>query len=165
MHLDQCFLLPFSIPCSLSSVPSQDLGRAHCSEGQNKLLSLIEAWRVPPEGASLPLVQSAKDLKEILCTAAAFLQGLWGAGTQASTVSCCSVPGTLSLPLSWFLFSSKLALGVFWAVSLEAGLADPLSLSLYIPYSKSFPAFSPVHPFSALSQGSSACRGSVWALQ
>ncbi|NXH82866.1 FANCG protein, partial [Edolisoma coerulescens] len=53
-----------------------DLGRAHCSERQNKLLSLIKAWRVPPEGASLPLVQSAKDLKEILCTAAAFLQGL-----------------------------------------------------------------------------------------
>ncbi|KAL9821768.1 Fanconi anemia group G protein isoform 3-T3 [Geothlypis trichas] len=57
-------------------VLQEDLGRAHCSEGQNKLLSLIEAWRVPPEGASLPLVQSAKDLKEILCTAAAFLQGL-----------------------------------------------------------------------------------------
>ncbi|XP_036259610.1 Fanconi anemia group G protein [Molothrus ater] len=55
---------------------AEDPGRAHCSEGQNKLLSLIKAWRVPPEGASLPLVQSAKDLKEILCTAAAFLQGL-----------------------------------------------------------------------------------------
>ncbi|NWI06916.1 FANCG protein, partial [Tichodroma muraria] len=51
-------------------------GRAHCSEGQNELLSVIKAWCVPPEGASLPLVQSAKDLKEILCTAAAFLQGL-----------------------------------------------------------------------------------------
>ncbi|NWS00263.1 FANCG protein, partial [Motacilla alba] len=55
---------------------TEDPGRAHCSEGQNKLLSMIKAWRVPPEGASLPLVQSAKDLKEILCTAAAFLQGL-----------------------------------------------------------------------------------------
>ncbi|XP_074388899.1 Fanconi anemia group G protein isoform X2 [Zonotrichia albicollis] len=55
---------------------AEDPGRAHCSEGQNKLLSLIKAWRVPPEGASLPLVQSAKDLKEILHTAAAFLQGL-----------------------------------------------------------------------------------------
>ncbi|NXP87953.1 FANCG protein, partial [Passerina amoena] len=55
---------------------AEDPGRAHCSEGQNKLLSLIKAWRVPAEGASLPLVQSAKDLKEILCTAAAFLQGL-----------------------------------------------------------------------------------------
>ncbi|NXM46297.1 FANCG protein, partial [Gymnorhina tibicen] len=53
---------------------AEDLERAHCSEGQNKLLSLIKAWRVPPE--DLPLVQSAKDLKEILCTAAAFLQGL-----------------------------------------------------------------------------------------
>ncbi|NWZ64688.1 FANCG protein, partial [Acrocephalus arundinaceus] len=55
---------------------AEDLGRAHCSEGQNKLLSMIKAWQVPPEGSSLPLVQSAKDLKEILCTAAAFLQGL-----------------------------------------------------------------------------------------
>ncbi|NXO37389.1 FANCG protein, partial [Locustella ochotensis] len=55
---------------------AEDPGRAHCSEGQNKLLSMIKAWQVPPEGASLPLVQSAKDLKEILCTAAAFLQGL-----------------------------------------------------------------------------------------
>ncbi|NXE66403.1 FANCG protein, partial [Calcarius ornatus] len=54
---------------------AEDLGRAH-SEGQNELLSLIKAWQVPPEGASLPLAQSAKDLKEILCTAAAFLQGL-----------------------------------------------------------------------------------------
>uniref|UniRef100_U3K592 FA complementation group G n=1 Tax=Ficedula albicollis TaxID=59894 RepID=U3K592_FICAL len=55
---------------------AEDLGRSHCSEGQNELLSVIKAWQVPPEGASLPLVQSAKDLKEILCTAAAFLQGL-----------------------------------------------------------------------------------------
>lgn len=84
--LDQCFLLPFSTPCSLSSVPSQEPGRSHCSERQNKLLSLIKAWRVPPEGASLPLVQSAKDLKEILCTTAAFLQGLWGAGAHASSL-------------------------------------------------------------------------------
>ncbi|NXB76586.1 FANCG protein, partial [Donacobius atricapilla] len=56
--------------------PAEDLGRAHSSEGQNKLLSVIKAWQVPPEGASLPLAQSAKDLKEILCTATAFLQGL-----------------------------------------------------------------------------------------
>ncbi|NXC85136.1 FANCG protein, partial [Cercotrichas coryphoeus] len=55
---------------------AEDSGRAHCSEGQNELLSVIRAWQVPPEGASLPLVQSAKDLKEILCTTAAFLQGL-----------------------------------------------------------------------------------------
>ncbi|KAF4795512.1 transitional endoplasmic reticulum ATPase [Turdus rufiventris] len=55
---------------------AEDPGRAHCSQGQNKLLSMIKAWQVPPERASLPLVQSAKDLKEILCTAAAFLQGL-----------------------------------------------------------------------------------------
>ncbi|NXY20077.1 FANCG protein, partial [Atrichornis clamosus] len=51
-------------------------GGANYSEGQNELLSLIKAWQVPAEGASLPLVQSAKDLKEVLCTAAAFLQGL-----------------------------------------------------------------------------------------
>ncbi|XP_053788575.1 Fanconi anemia group G protein isoform X4 [Vidua chalybeata] len=55
---------------------AEDPGRAHCSEGQNEILSMIKAWQVPPEEASLPLVQSAKDLKEILCTAAAFLQGL-----------------------------------------------------------------------------------------
>ncbi|NXE06051.1 FANCG protein, partial [Lophotis ruficrista] len=55
---------------------TEDTGRAHCSEGENELLSLLRAWQVPAEGASLPLVQSAKDLKEILCTAAAFLQGL-----------------------------------------------------------------------------------------
>ncbi|XP_015508159.1 Fanconi anemia group G protein isoform X2 [Parus major] len=56
---------------------AKDPERAHCSEGQNELLSMIKAWRVPPEETSLPLVQSAKDLKEILWTAAAFLQGLW----------------------------------------------------------------------------------------
>ncbi|NXT71705.1 FANCG protein, partial [Chaetops frenatus] len=55
---------------------AEEPGRTHCSEGQNKLLSVIKAWQVPPEGPSLPLLQSAKDLKEILCTAAAFLQGL-----------------------------------------------------------------------------------------
>ncbi|NXQ59518.1 FANCG protein, partial [Anthoscopus minutus] len=55
---------------------AEDPERAYCSEGQNELLSLIKAWQVPPEGTSLPLVQSAKDLKEILWTAAAFLQGL-----------------------------------------------------------------------------------------
>ncbi|NWW71906.1 FANCG protein, partial [Climacteris rufus] len=51
-------------------------GKACCTEGQNELLSLIKAWQVPAEGGSLPLVQSTKDLKEILCTAAALLQGL-----------------------------------------------------------------------------------------
>ncbi|NXV38794.1 FANCG protein, partial [Rissa tridactyla] len=56
---------------------AEDSGRARCSEGENELLSLLKAWQVPAEEASLPLVQSAKDLKEILCTAAAFLQGLW----------------------------------------------------------------------------------------
>ncbi|NXV53230.1 FANCG protein, partial [Uria aalge] len=55
---------------------TEDSGRARCSKGENELLSLLKAWQVPAEEASLPLVQSAKDLKEILCTAAAFLQGL-----------------------------------------------------------------------------------------
>ncbi|NXS63674.1 FANCG protein, partial [Brachypteracias leptosomus] len=54
----------------------EDPGRARCSEGENELLSLLKAWQVPAEGASLPLLQSTQDLKEILCTAAAFLQGL-----------------------------------------------------------------------------------------
>ncbi|XP_009695341.1 PREDICTED: Fanconi anemia group G protein, partial [Cariama cristata] len=55
---------------------AEDPGRAHCSSGENELLSLLKAWRVPAEEASLLLVQSTEDLKEILCTAAAFLQGL-----------------------------------------------------------------------------------------
>ncbi|NXS74749.1 FANCG protein, partial [Pandion haliaetus] len=50
--------------------------RACCGKGENELLFLLKAWRVPAEGPSLPLVQSTDDLKEILCTAAAFLQGL-----------------------------------------------------------------------------------------
>ncbi|NXK39371.1 FANCG protein, partial [Piprites chloris] len=54
----------------------EDTGRDRCSEGQNELLSLLKAWQVPAERASLPLVQNAEELKEILCTAAAFLQGL-----------------------------------------------------------------------------------------
>ncbi|KAM9588497.1 Fanconi anemia group G protein isoform 1-T1 [Morphnus guianensis] len=55
---------------------AEDPGRACCREGENELLSLLKAWRVPAEEASLPLVQSTEHLKEILCTAAAFLQGL-----------------------------------------------------------------------------------------
>ncbi|NXW57617.1 FANCG protein, partial [Eurystomus gularis] len=55
---------------------AEDPGRAHGSDGENELLSLLKAWRVPAEMGSLPLVQSTQDLKEILCTAAAFLQGL-----------------------------------------------------------------------------------------
>ncbi|NXT26599.1 FANCG protein, partial [Syrrhaptes paradoxus] len=55
---------------------TEDGGRLLCSNGKNELLSLLKAWRVPAEEASLPLLQSTRDLKEILCTAAAFLQGL-----------------------------------------------------------------------------------------
>ncbi|XP_042660731.1 Fanconi anemia group G protein isoform X2 [Tyto alba] len=51
-------------------------GTAHCSKGENELLSLLKAWQVPAEQASLSLLQSTKYLKEILFTAAAFLQGL-----------------------------------------------------------------------------------------
>ncbi|XP_030323907.1 Fanconi anemia group G protein [Calypte anna] len=55
---------------------AEGTGRAHCSQGENKLLYLLKSWQVPPEEASLPLVQSAEDLKETLCTSAVFLQGL-----------------------------------------------------------------------------------------
>ncbi|NXX47655.1 FANCG protein, partial [Tricholaema leucomelas] len=55
---------------------AEDLGRAHCSEGENELLSLLKAWQLPAEETSLPLTQSTEDLKEMLCTTAAFLQGL-----------------------------------------------------------------------------------------
>ncbi|NXD14077.1 FANCG protein, partial [Nothocercus nigrocapillus] len=55
---------------------AEDPGRAPCREGKTQLLSLLRAWKVPAEEASVSLVQSAQDLKEILCTAAAFLQGL-----------------------------------------------------------------------------------------
>uniref|UniRef100_A0A8D0FI40 FA complementation group G n=1 Tax=Strix occidentalis caurina TaxID=311401 RepID=A0A8D0FI40_STROC len=55
---------------------AEDPGRSHCSEGENELLSLLKSWQVPTEQASLPLLQSTEDLKEILCTTAAFLQGL-----------------------------------------------------------------------------------------
>uniref|UniRef100_A0A663N940 FA complementation group G n=1 Tax=Athene cunicularia TaxID=194338 RepID=A0A663N940_ATHCN len=54
----------------------EDTGRSHCHEGENELLSLLKAWRVPAVKASLPLLQSTEDLKAILCTTAAFLQGL-----------------------------------------------------------------------------------------
>ncbi|KFP04258.1 Fanconi anemia group G protein, partial [Calypte anna] len=75
---DWCFLLLFSILLLFLflSVYSQGTGRAHCSQGENKLLYLLKSWQVPPEEASLPLVQSAEDLKETLCTSAVFLQGL-----------------------------------------------------------------------------------------
>ncbi|CAM2113799.1 Fanconi anemia group G protein isoform X1 [Caretta caretta] len=47
--------------------------------GENELLGLLKAWSVPVEGDTSPLVvQSTKDLKEILWTSAAFLQGLQG---------------------------------------------------------------------------------------
>ncbi|XP_062456306.1 Fanconi anemia group G protein isoform X2 [Rhea pennata] len=55
---------------------AEDPGRAPGSGGKNELLSLLKAWKVPIERASVSLVQSTEDLKEILCTAAAFLQGL-----------------------------------------------------------------------------------------
>ncbi|XP_047909911.2 Fanconi anemia group G protein isoform X1 [Anser cygnoides] len=55
---------------------AEDSGRAPCSRGENKLLALLKAWRVPAKGVSTSLVQSAENLKETLCTAAAFLQGL-----------------------------------------------------------------------------------------
>ncbi|NXO01626.1 FANCG protein, partial [Rhinopomastus cyanomelas] len=55
---------------------TKDSGRAHCTDTENELLFLIKAWHAPAEEASLPVVQSARELKEILWIAAAFLQGL-----------------------------------------------------------------------------------------
>ncbi|XP_075595291.1 Fanconi anemia group G protein-like [Balearica regulorum gibbericeps] len=73
---------------------AEDLGRARCSSGENELLSLQVpgmncSLRVPAKGASVPLVQCIEDLKEILCIAAAFLQGLQEleAGHLATTLS------------------------------------------------------------------------------
>lgn len=126
---DQCFLLPFSIPCSLSSVYSQDLGRAHCSEGENELLSLLKAWEVPADASSLSLVQTAKELKEVLCTSAAFLQGLCGARAHASAASRCSpVPGH-RLPAPILVFLPKQT--DFWGF-LGCSFARGLGLSLWV---------------------------------
>ncbi|KFQ50510.1 Fanconi anemia group G protein, partial [Nestor notabilis] len=68
---------------------AEALGKAHWSKGKNELLSLLKAWQLPAEGDSLPLVQSTRDLKEILCTSAAFLQGLqeFEAGNFPSALS------------------------------------------------------------------------------
>ncbi|XP_015703809.1 Fanconi anemia group G protein isoform X1 [Coturnix japonica] len=55
---------------------SEDPGRTPCSGEKNELLALLKAWRAPAEEASISLVQSTEELKETLCTAAAFLQGL-----------------------------------------------------------------------------------------
>ncbi|NXG45702.1 FANCG protein, partial [Psilopogon haemacephalus] len=55
---------------------AEDLGKAHCSEGENELLSLLKAWHLPAEETSLPIIQRTEDLKLMLCTTAAFLQGL-----------------------------------------------------------------------------------------
>ncbi|NXN79074.1 FANCG protein, partial [Bombycilla garrulus] len=66
-----------SVACLFQHLTAaEDPGRAPCREGQNRILSMIKAWQVPPEEASLSLVQSINHLKEILCTSAAFLQGL-----------------------------------------------------------------------------------------
>lgn len=117
------FPASLSIPCSFSSVPSQDPGRAHCSEGQNKLLSMIKAWQVPPERASLPLVQSAKDLKEILCTAAAFLQGLWGQVLMPAQSPAALSQDHFPCPYPGFSSQANWPLGFFVGiVPLELGL-------------------------------------------
>eukprot|EP00076_Gallus_gallus_P011896 XP_015128191.1 Fanconi anemia group G protein isoform X2 [Gallus gallus] len=55
---------------------AEDPERAPCRAEKNELLTLLKAWRTPAEEASVSLVQSTEDLKETLCTAAAFLQGL-----------------------------------------------------------------------------------------
>nr|XP_025045286.1 Fanconi anemia group G protein [Pelodiscus sinensis] len=61
----------------LLSDPKGPEPSAHGDE--NELLALLKAWSVPVEEDASPLVvQSIKDLKEILWTSAAFLQGLQG---------------------------------------------------------------------------------------
>ncbi|XP_067399655.1 Fanconi anemia group G protein isoform X2 [Emydura macquarii macquarii] len=57
---------------------------------ENELLALLKAWSVPAEGDASPIVvQSTRDLKEILWTSAAFLQGLQGleAGNLSAALS------------------------------------------------------------------------------
>lgn len=86
--------LMISVPCLLQG----PLPSAH--GGENELLALLKAWSVPVEGDTSPLVvQSTKDLKEILWTSAAFLQGMVrGCLLQPQECFCCSSPFSASHP-------------------------------------------------------------------
>ncbi|XP_008121248.2 Fanconi anemia group G protein [Anolis carolinensis] len=56
---------------------AKDLEPSPCSSHQNELLSLLQTWRPQDSEEYDPLVaQSVRDLKEILWTSAAFLQGI-----------------------------------------------------------------------------------------
>ncbi|XP_019465878.1 Fanconi anemia group G protein homolog [Meleagris gallopavo] len=96
---------------------AEDPGRAPCSGEKNELLTLLKAWRAPAEEAPISLVQSTEDLKETLCTAAAFLQGLCeGGGHPCQSLTCSFVPAhppLTHLLLFWFLFLSMPLVGLF----------------------------------------------------
>ncbi|XP_019373585.1 PREDICTED: Fanconi anemia group G protein [Gavialis gangeticus] len=68
-----------------------------CLGGENELLALLGAWQVPADGDTSPLVvQSARDVREILWTAAAFLQGFHEleAGNLPAALSLLQVAAT-----------------------------------------------------------------------
>lgn len=137
------FLFLLSIPCLLSSVCSQDPGRAPCSGEKNELLTLLKAWRAPAEEASVSLVQSAEDLKGTLCTAAAFLQGLCeGGGHPCHSLPCSFVPAhppfTHLLLLFWLLFLSMPAIGLFSSEkSLDSVFRPKLGIRCFSDFSSS----------------------------
>jgi len=122
------FLFLLSVSCLLSSAFSQDPERAPCRAEKNELLTLLKAWRTPAEEASVSLVQSTEDLKETLCTAAAFLQGLCeGSGHPCHSLPCSLVPAhpppTHPLLLFWLLFLSMPVIGLFSSYGKEPGLS------------------------------------------
>lgn len=62
---------------TLLHVCCQDPVLSPCPGGENELLALLRAWQVPADEDTSPLVvQSAWDVREVLWTAAAFLQGM-----------------------------------------------------------------------------------------
>ncbi|XP_059581328.1 Fanconi anemia group G protein isoform X2 [Alligator mississippiensis] len=68
-----------------------------CPGGENELLALLRAWQVPADEDTSPLVvQSAWDVREVLWTAAAFLQGLQEleAGNLPAALSLLQVAAT-----------------------------------------------------------------------
>ncbi|KAL8204124.1 UNVERIFIED_CONTAM: hypothetical protein K2H54_068252 [Gekko kuhli] len=67
------------------------------SSCENELLSLLQGWRPADVGESGPLVvQSARDLKDVLWTSAAFLQGFQelGAGNHAAALASLQAAAT-----------------------------------------------------------------------
>ncbi|XP_015262295.1 PREDICTED: Fanconi anemia group G protein [Gekko japonicus] len=69
---------------------AKDPGQPLRSSCENELLSLLQGWRPADAGESDPLVvQSARDLRDVLWTSAAFLQGFQelGAGHHAAALA------------------------------------------------------------------------------